>query len=175
MRSTKYTLTGLFNNGRSVAVKPAAALLLLVVFALLCPAQLNPWRDDPPVGVFPPTPITVHRGRRVIERLSVVVRPGFWIGRKSSSMNSPLAMKLTWSGVLETKSITYPTPEKISAHGQTLQGVHGEFPIETTFAAAEQTAPGSTVLYGTLVYQACSNWICLKPASVDVSLAVNVD
>lgn len=169
-------MKGLFNRGRLAAVKPAAVLLFWAAFfSLLCPAQLGPWREYPPVGAFPPTPIKVHRGRLVVEKLFVVVRRGFWIGRKSSSANAPLGMKLTWSGLLETKSITYPTPENISANGQTLQGVRGEFQIETTFAAAEQTTPGSTVMYGTLVYQACSDWICLKPASVDVSLAVSVE
>ena len=161
--------------GASHIKRTLILLFVAVPFSLLCPAQLDPLIKYPPVGVSPPTPITVHRGKQAIEKLSVAVRPGFWIGRDLSSSNSPLAMKLTWSGLLKTKSIAYPTPEKISENGQTLEGVRGEFQIETTFTAAEQAVPASSVMYGKLVYQACSAWICLRPASVDVYLAFSID
>jgi hypothetical protein len=103
------------------------------------------------------------------------VVPGFHVNGDKPKDEFLIPLKLTWTGPLETKSITYPKTEEIKVGNQMLLVLTGTFMIHTNFAAPQSLAPGSTTMTGKLRYQACNNEMCFRPSSVEVKLPVVVE
>jgi hypothetical protein len=160
------------------AGKRAIKLAILIAYlCCICSGQVASSDVLPRLGVFPPMPVNVRRGETISQTLTVVVSPGFYISSNKPGEKSPIPLKLTWSGgLLEAKSITYPTPQKVNLSGRDVVAVSGTFGIQTRFQVSRDLVQGeSGVMYGNLQYELCSATMCLKPSSTNVYLAVNVN
>jgi hypothetical protein len=143
---------------------------LAVFLPLLSFAQQNK------LAVSPPNPITVKRGSTAVENLRVEVLPGFHVNSDHPKDEYLIPLKLTWQdGPLETKSVSFPRPEEIQVGQERLLVFTGSFDIRTEFTAPATASAGSTTIIGKLRYQACSNQMCFRPASVEVKLPVTVE
>ena len=134
-----------------------------------CPAQQTR------VRVSPPEQVTAKRGEVVKQSLTVAILPGFHVNGDKPKDEFLIPLKLTWSGgLLEAKSITYPTPEELQVGTEKLVVLTGSYQIATEFKVPETAPPGATTVTGKLRYQACNNQMCFRPASIDISLPVVV-
>jgi DsbC/DsbD-like thiol-disulfide interchange protein len=128
------------------------------------------------LAVAPPEPLTVKRGSTAVENLKVEVLPGFHVNSDHPRDEFLIPLKLTWQGApLETKSITFPKPEEIQVGNDHLVVFTGTFDIRTEFAVPRNAPAGSTTITGKLRYQACSNQMCFRPASLEIKLPVTVE
>jgi DsbC/DsbD-like thiol-disulfide interchange protein len=106
----------------------------------------------------------------------VTVLPGFHVNSDKPRDEYLIPLKLTWvTGLLEAKSIAYPKPEETKVGRDTLAVFTGSFDIQTKFQASEQAARGSGTVTGKLRYQACNNEMCFRPATIDVTVPVNIE
>jgi DsbC/DsbD-like thiol-disulfide interchange protein len=136
---------------------------------------LGLWAQQNKIAVAPPDPLSIKRGAPASQDLKVTVLPGFHVNNDKPKDEFLIPLKLTWTGPLEAKSVTYPKPEEIKVGGQTLVVFTGAFVIQTSFKAPEGLAAGSTAMTGKLRYQACNNEMCFRPATIEVKLPVAVE
>jgi hypothetical protein len=137
---------------------------------LLCSAQQNK------ITVRPPEAITVKRGGSVTETLQVMVQPGFHVNSDKPKDEFIIPLKLTWTpGLLETKSVKFPKPEELKVGTQDLLVFTGLFAVKTQFQAPANAPAGPATLIGKIHYQACSNDMCFRPATVEVKLPVVIE
>jgi hypothetical protein len=136
---------------------------------LFLPAQQNK------LAIGAPNPLTIKRGSTAIQKLQVEVLPGFHVNSDHPKDEYLIPLKLTWQdGPLQTKTIGFPKPEEIQVGNDNLLVFTGTFDIRTEFAAPSSAPVGSTTITGKLRYQACSNQMCFRPASIEVKLPVTV-
>jgi len=126
--------------------------------------------------VNPPDPITVKRGAAATQVLKVTVLPGFHVNSDKPKAEYVIPLRLTWSdGPVEVKSVVFPKPEEIKVGPDLLTVFTGSFEIRTDLKAADNAAAGSATLNGKLRYQACSNDMCFRPASIDIHVPVVIE
>jgi hypothetical protein len=125
--------------------------------------------------VTPPDPLVLKHGGSADQNLKVTVVSGFHVNNDKPKDEFLIPLKLTWTGPLEAKTITYPKAEEIKVGNQTLVVLTGSFVIHTNFNAPSNLAPGSASMTGKLRYQACNNEMCFRPSSVDVKLPVVIE
>src|SRR5690348_14447660 len=158
---------------RAFSASSSSALLLSL--ALLCLSPLCAWAQQNKIIVTPPDPLVLKHGASADQPLRVTVVSGFHVNGDKPKDEFLIPLKLTWTGPLEAKSITYPKTEEIKVGNQMLVVLTGTFMIHTNFAAPQSLAPGSTTMTGKLRYQACNNEMCFRPSSVEVKLPVVVE
>jgi hypothetical protein len=142
-------------------------ILLLPLFSL---AQQNK------IVVSPPTPLAAKRGMTAVETLKVEVLPGFHVNSDHPKDEYLIPLRLTWQdGPLETRNISFPKPEEIQVGNERLLVFTGTFDIHTEFAVPSNAPSGATTMTGKLRYQACSNQMCFRPASIEVKLPVAIE
>ena len=117
----------------------------------------------------------LKHGTTADQTLKVTVVPGFHVNGDKPKDEFLIPLKLTWTGPLEAKSISYPKTEEIKVGNQDLLVLTGSFLIHTNFSAPQTVAPGSSTMTGKLRYQACNNEMCFRPSSVEVKLPVVVE
>ena len=125
--------------------------------------------------ITPPEPLVVKHGANADQSLKVTVVPGFHVNGDKPKDEFLIPLKLTWTGPLEAKTITYPKTEEIKVGNQNLVVLTGSFLIHTNFIAPPNLARGSSAMTGKLRYQACNNEMCFRPSSVEVKLPVVVE
>jgi DsbC/DsbD-like thiol-disulfide interchange protein len=127
------------------------------------------------LAIAAPNPITVKRGSTAVQKLQVEVLPGFHVNSDHPKDEYLIPLKLTWqAGPLQTKTISFPKPEEIRVGNENLLVFTGTFDIRTEFAAPATAPAGTATMTGKLRYQACSNQMCFRPASIEVKLPVTV-
>jgi DsbC/DsbD-like thiol-disulfide interchange protein len=142
-------------------------MLCLPLFSL---AQQNK------LAIAPPDALTVKRGTTATEDLKVEVLPGFHVNSDHPKDEFLIPLKLTWQdGPLQTTSVSFPKPEEIQVGAEKLLVFTGTFQIRTEFAVAPDAPTGTTTITGKVRYQACSNQMCFRPASLEVKLPVTVE
>lgn len=119
-----------------------------------------------------PELLTAKRGSTAVENLKVEVLPGFHVNSDHPKDEFLIPLKLTWDGPLVASSFTFPKPEEIQVGQDHLLVLTGTFNISTEFKVPDSVPAGSTTMTGKLRYQACSNQMCFRPATVDVKLPV---
>lgn len=142
----------------------------MLCLPLFSPAQQNK------LAVAPPEPLTVKRGSTAAENLRVEVLPGFHVNSDHPKDEFLIPLKLTWQeGPLKTQSINFPKAEEIQVGNDHLLVFTGTFDIRTNFAVPSNAPAGSITITGKLRYQACSNQMCFRPASLEVKLPVTIE
>jgi hypothetical protein len=136
---------------------------------LSAPAQQNK------IAVVPADAITVKRGATATQTLKAVVLTGFHVNSDKPKDEFLIPFKLTWTGPLETKAISYPKPEEVKVGSQTLVVFTGSVPIQTEFKIPADARLGSTTMTGKLHYQACNSEMCFRPATLEVHVPVVVE
>ena len=118
----------------------------------------------------------MKRGAVASETLKVTVLPGFHVNSDKPKDEYLIPLKLSWtSGPLEVKSISYPKPEEVKVGTDLLAVFTGKFEIQTQFKAPDNAPPGNITLSGKLRYQACNHEMCFRPASIEVTVPVNIE
>jgi Disulphide bond corrector protein DsbC len=125
--------------------------------------------------VTPPEPLVLKHGASADQSLKVTVVSGFHVNGDKPKDEFLIPLKLTWTGPLEAKNISYPKTEEIKVGNQDLLVLTGSFLIHTSFNAPQSVAKGPATMTGKLRYQACNNEMCFRPSSVEVKLPVVVE
>jgi DsbC/DsbD-like thiol-disulfide interchange protein len=130
------------------------------------------------VSVTSPAPAKLAPGARAEVRFSVTVKKGFHVQANPASEPYlvPLRLEMKSDSRVRIAKTHYPPgkPWRLTGTEQDLSTYDGTFEIRLDLEAAPQATPGEVTLSGTLHYQACDDRVCLRPASVPVSLAVSV-
>jgi hypothetical protein len=142
---------------------------------LACVSPLCASAQQNKIVVTPPDPLVLKHGASADQALRVTVVSGFHVNGDKPKDEFLIPLKLTWTGPLEARSITYPKTEELKVGNQMLVVLTGTFIIHTNFAAPQSLAPGATTVTGKLRYQACNNEMCFRPSSVEVKLPVVVE
>jgi hypothetical protein len=145
-------------------------LLAAGLLSLCLQAQLNKV-----VIVTPPDPLVVKAGSNVDEVLKVTVRDGFHVNSDKPKDEFIIPLKLTWTGPVEVKQVTFPKAEEIDVNGQKLTVFTGSFPIHTQLSIAANAPKGKATLAGKLRYQACNSEMCLRPVTLDIEQPVVIE
>ncbi|HZS52859.1 MAG TPA: protein-disulfide reductase DsbD domain-containing protein [Bryobacteraceae bacterium] len=149
--------------------------MLRFTFCVLC-LPLFSLAQQNKLAISAPNPLTIQRGATVVQKLQVEVLPGFHVNSDHPKDEYLIPLKLTWQGgPLQTKSVSFPSPEEIRVGNENLLVFTGTFDIRTEFSAPASAPVGSTTMTGKLRYQACSNQMCFRPASIEVKLPVTVE
>ncbi|MEK6289607.1 MAG: protein-disulfide reductase DsbD domain-containing protein [Acidobacteriota bacterium] len=89
----------------------------------------------------------------------------------------PTALKIERTAGLTTTPVTYPKAklEKFEFSKKPLSVFEGKTVLKLTVRALPSLAPGSQTLKAKLTVQACNNQQCLRPQTIDVSIALQVE
>ncbi len=148
--------------------------LLFSCCILFLPLCLQAQQNKLVVGE--PKPLIVKRGSPAIENLQVQVLSGFHVNSDHPKDEFLIPLKLTWQqGPLEAKAISFPQPEEVQVGEQSLRVFTGTFNIRTEFIAPKDAPVGSSVISGKIRYQACSNQMCFRPATIEFKLPVTIE
>jgi DsbC/DsbD-like thiol-disulfide interchange protein len=149
---------------------------LLVSLTLLFAADGS--ASAPKVSVRVPEVVKLIQGELVETRVSVAVVEGYHLQANPASEDYlvPARLELKSSEGVTVRKITYPPgkPYRLSGADKDLKTYDGDFEIGVMLKASNEAPPGKHVLQGRLHYQACDATTCLFPASVPLTLAVNV-
>lgn len=119
----------------------------------------------------------MKRNESVKQTLKAVILPGFHVNSDKPRDEYLIPLKLTWDapGPLESKSITYPTPEEMELNGVKMLVYTGTVPIETSFAVSKDAPKGEAKITGKLRYQACNEHMCFAPKTLDVHFTAVIE
>lgn len=130
------------------------------------------------LAVEPPQKLVVKRSEAPVQKLKVVIQPGYHANSNKPSEAYLIPFKLTWEpGPLEAAEINYPPAkmEKFSFSETPLSIYDGAFEITTKFRKTATAQPGPAVMTGKLRYQACNDKMCLPPKTVEVKLSLVIE
>lgn len=127
--------------------------------------------------VAPLAPVAGAPGDSVKAALRVKIGSGLHANSNAPADPFLIPMRLTWNeGPLESSSVVFPKPE-IRSLGFSKRPVSvftNEISILTTFKIAAGARPGSASVTGKLHYQACDEKSCFPPATLEVTLPVEI-
>jgi hypothetical protein len=137
-----------------------------------------PTAPPPVLSVAPPAIVSLEAGGFAEARLSVTVREGYHVQANPAAAPYliPLSLELGPTDAIRTGPPVYPPGEPYRLRGASsdLSVYGGSFDLRIPVMALDGSAPGESRLRGALRYQACSERICLRPASAAVELRVKV-
>jgi hypothetical protein len=133
---------------------------------------------EPVVSVSAPGPVRLAPGGRSEARIAVRVKEGFHVQANPASAKYliPLRLTLTEGAGVKPGEPVYPpgVPYRLQGADSDLSTYEGSFDLRLPLEAAKDAPPGRRELRGELRYQACDARICLRPASVPVTVPVEV-
>jgi hypothetical protein len=151
----------------------AAALLILTAQASAIPKVI--------VTVREPGQVAVVAGGEAEARLTATVAEGFRIQANPAAepFLIPASLDLEDDERVRVGPIGYPPgkPHRLRGADSDLSIYEGTVQIRIPLEASRSALDGKSVevlLEGVLRYQACNDVVCLKPASVPVSLPVRI-
>jgi uncharacterized protein len=151
-------------------------LALLVPLALLFAVEGG--ASAPKVSVLVPEAVELVQAELVETRVSVVVAEGYHLQANPASEEYlvPTRLDLKSSAGVTVSKVTYPSgkPYRLSGADKDLKTYDGNFEIGVSLKASSGARLGKHVLQGSLHYQACDSKTCFFPASVPLTLTVNV-
>lgn len=132
----------------------------------------------PVVSVSAAEIVRLAPGGRADARLAVRVKEGFHVQATPASAPYLIPLRLTLqegSGLAPGVPV-YPrgTPYRLQGAESDLLTYEGSFAVTVPLVAAKSAPPGRRTLPGELRYQACDARICLRPASVPVTLTIEI-
>jgi hypothetical protein len=127
------------------------------------------------VFVATPEPVVAKAGATVDEVLKITVREGYHVNSDKPKDEFIIPLKLTWTGPVSVKQVTFPKAEEIDVNGQKLTVFTGSFPIRTQLSIPANTPKGKATVTGKLRYQACNSEMCLRPMTLDIELPVTIE
>jgi len=147
--------------------------------AVLAALLGGPPAAPPPVlTVAPPAVVSLEAGGSAEARLSVTVREGYHVQANPAAAPYliPLSVELGPADSIRAGPPVYPPGRPYRLRGASSDlSVYGEsFDVRIPVVAEDGAAPGEFRLSGALRYQACSERVCLRPASAAVELTVKV-
>lgn len=129
------------------------------------------------LSIAPPSRITVKAGETAEVTLPVRVAVGYHANSNTPADPFLIPMKLTWNPEpLGAGQPAFPKPQtqKLGFSAKPASVFTGEFNIVTRFKVAPDATPGTTSVTGKLHYQACDDRSCLPPATLEVSVRVEI-
>jgi hypothetical protein len=138
-----------------------------------------PLTAPPPVlTVAPPAVVSLEAGGSAEARFLVTVREGYHVQANPAAVPYliPLSLELGPTDAIRTGPPVYPPGEPYRLRGASsdLSVYGGSFDLRIPVMAQDGSTPGESRLSGALRYQACSEHVCLRPASAAVELTVKV-
>ena len=134
--------------------------------------------STPKVSVRVPEAVRLADGEPFEARISVAVAEGYHLQANPASEKYlvPTRLDLKSSADVTVSKITYPPgkPYRLSGADKDLKTYDGNFEIGVLLKAPRGARFGTHILQGSLHYQACDSKTCLFPASVSLTLTVNV-
>ncbi len=147
----------------------------IVAFALLL---IQPPGVPAVVTVTPAQSVSLAAGSKAEARLTVTVKKGYHVQANPASEPYliPLQLEMESDARLRALKPVYPPgkPYRLEGTESDLSTYDGTFEIRLPLEAPAGAAAGEVTLSGTLRYQACDDHICLRPASISVSLPVKL-
>jgi hypothetical protein len=150
-----------------------------VIPGLLAALLTGPPAAPPPVvTIAPPAVLVVEAGGAAEARLGVTVREGYHVQANPAAEPHliPLSLELGPTDAIRPGRPLYPPgrPYRLRGASSDLSVYGGSFDLRIPVEARDGASTGESRLTGALRYQACSERICLRPASVAVELTVKV-
>jgi hypothetical protein len=129
------------------------------------------------LSVAPPSRIIVKAGEVTEVTLPVKVATGYHANSNIPADPFLIPIKLTWNPEpLGAGQVTFPKPQtlKLGFSAKPASVFTGDFNIVTRFKVAADATPGASSVAGKLHYQACDDRSCLPPATLEVSVPVEI-
>ena len=121
----------------------------------------------------------VKRGGTVQISVAIDVDEGYHINsnRPAEKYLIPTALKFDRIDGITTSPIIYPKAklQKFEFSQKPLSVFEGKTTLKLTARALATLSPGAQTLKGKLTVQACNNQQCLRPQTVDVSIALQIE
>ncbi|MCS7216138.1 MAG: protein-disulfide reductase DsbD family protein [Candidatus Bipolaricaulota bacterium] len=127
------------------------------------------------VEVVPPAP--VRPGGEAVAQVRIDIAPGWHIHAHAPSQAFLIPTRLEWDWPEGfTGEERWPAPEirRLRFSQAPLELYEGVIAVELRIRAGAGVAPATYRIRGRLRYQACSDEVCVPPASVEVELPVEV-
>jgi thioredoxin:protein disulfide reductase len=152
--------------------------LVIIVGALGVPATAQ--GSGKVVKVSPGQSVyKVKRGSAVQITVTVEVDDGYHINsnRPAEKYLIPTALKFDRTAGLVTSPVIYPKAklQKFEFSQKPLSVFEGKAVLKLTARALPSLAAGDQALKGKLTVQACNNQQCLRPQTIDVGVALQVE
>jgi thiol:disulfide interchange protein DsbD len=129
------------------------------------------------VTVAPPARVAAAPGDAVKAALKVKIGSGLHANSNAPADPFLIPMRLTWNaGPLESISVVFPKPEirSLGFSNKPVSVFTDEISILSNFKIASSAPPGSVSVTGKLHYQACDEKSCFPPATIEVTLPVEI-
>lgn len=121
----------------------------------------------------------LKRGGAVQIAVAIDVDEGYHINsnRPAEKYLIPTSLKFDRIDGITTSPIIYPKAklQKFEFSQKPLSVFEGKTTLKLTARALQSLSPGAQNLKGKLTVQACNNQQCLRPQTVDVSIALQVE
>ena len=121
----------------------------------------------------------IKRGAAAQIAVTIEVDEGYHINsnRPAEKYLIPTALKLEPIAGLTTTPVIYPKAklQKFEFSQKPLSVFEGKSVLKLTARALPSLATGAQTLKGKLTVQACNNQQCLRPQTIDVSIALQVE
>src|SRR5215813_1063881 len=121
----------------------------------------------------------IKRGGTAQIAVAIDVDEGYHINsnRPTEKYLIPTALKFDRIDGITTSPIIYPKAklQKFEFSQKPLSVFEGKTTLKLTARALQSVSPGAQNLKGKLTVQACNNQQCLRPQTVDVSIALQVE
>src|SRR5262245_11661149 len=121
----------------------------------------------------------LKRGGTVQTGVAIDVDEGYHINsnRPAEKYLIPTSLKFDRIDGITTSPIIYPKAklQKFEFSQKPLSVFEGKTTLKLTARALQSVSPGAQNLKGKLTVQACNNQQCLRPQTVDVSIALQVE
>lgn len=126
----------------------------------------------------PAQPVEIKGGATATAEVRATVIPGYHV-QANPVLNpylKPIVLEVPSSGGIEIGKPAYPAPKRMRLEGEMedLVVYDGDFAIRVPVSVRAGSAPGDTVIVGTLRYQACDDRRCLVPRQIPAELWVRV-
>ena len=121
----------------------------------------------------------LKRGGTVQIAVAIDVDEGYHINsnRPAEKYLIPTSLKFDRIDGITTSPIVYPKAklQKFEFSQKPLSVFEGKTTLKLTARALQSLSPGAQNLKGKLTVQACNNQQCLRPQTVDVSIALQIE
>ena len=121
----------------------------------------------------------LKRGGAVQIAVAIDVDEGYHINsnRPAEKYLIPTSLKIDRTDGITTSPIIYPKAklQKFEFSQKPLSVFEGKTTLKLTARALQSLSPGAQNLKGKLTVQACNNQQCLRPQTLDVSIALQVE
>ena len=148
----------------------------LSMLAMLCLPAIWPQSSTDRVTVGQPQTIAGKRNAAVQTKIPVSILEGFHVNSNAPKDEFLIPLKVTWTslGALEAPQVVFPKPETIDVAGNPTLVFTGKIDLIASFKISAKAPAGPGIAAGKLLYQACNNKACFKPANIEFNIPYQV-